>query len=99
MSQGAQLTAAGWRAARGGGARTTGCDGLPALTELDLSYSNITDQALLALRNLRTLTSLNLEGCENVTAAGMQAPRNTTAAPSLHIEFIKVARCGPSKLV
>jgi hypothetical protein len=34
---------------------------LPALTELNLSYSNVTDQALLALRSLRSLTSLKLE--------------------------------------
>jgi hypothetical protein len=31
---------------------------LPALTELDLSHSNVTAQALLALRNLRTLTAV-----------------------------------------
>jgi Leucine-rich repeat (LRR) protein len=60
---------------------------LPALTELDLSFSNVTDQALQALRSLRTLTSLNLYECENVTAAGVQALRNTTVSPSLQIEF------------
>jgi hypothetical protein len=48
--------------------------------------SNVTDQALQALRSLRTLTSLNLEDCEDVTAAGVQALRNTTVAPSLQIE-------------
>jgi hypothetical protein len=60
---------------------------LPALTKLDLSYSNVTDQALQVLRSLRTLTSLILYECENVTAAGVQALRNTTAAPGLHIEW------------
>jgi hypothetical protein len=59
---------------------------LPALTELDLSYSNVMDQALLSLRSLRSLTSLKLEdGCETVTAAGMQALRSSTAAPSLRM--------------
>jgi hypothetical protein len=60
---------------------------LPALTELDLSYSNVTDQALQVLRSLRTLTSLILYECENVTAAGVQALRSTTVAPNLHIEW------------
>mgnify|MGYP002176285075 CR=1 FL=1 len=61
---------------------------LPALTELDLSFSNVTDQTLLALRTVRTLTSLDLTECENVTAAGVQALRSTTAAPSLQIEWL-----------
>ena len=60
---------------------------LPALTELDLSYSDVTDQALQALRSLGTLTSLILEECEHVTAAGVEALRNTTVAPNLQIEF------------
>jgi Leucine-rich repeat (LRR) protein len=60
---------------------------LPALTELDLRYTKVTDQTLQALRSLRTLTSLNLQHCKNMTAAGVQALRNTTVAPSLHIEY------------
>jgi hypothetical protein len=60
---------------------------MPALTELDLRFSHVTDQALQALRSLRTLTSLRLEDCYMVTPAGVQALRNTTVAPNLHIKF------------
>jgi hypothetical protein len=38
------------------------------------------------LSNLPALTPLDLRYCYKVTAAGVQALRNTTAAPSLHIE-------------
>jgi hypothetical protein len=33
------------------------------------------------------LTSVDLRGCGKVTAAGVQALRSSTAAPSLHIEL------------
>jgi hypothetical protein len=39
------------------------------------------------LRSLRALTSLKLEECEHVKAAGVEALRNTTVAPNLQIEF------------
>jgi hypothetical protein len=39
-----------------------------------------------ALSSLPALTSLNLRYCNKVTAAGVQALRSTTAAPSLHIQ-------------
>ena len=37
--------------------------------------------------NLPSLAFLDLTNCIWVTAAGVQALRNTTAAPSLHIEW------------
>jgi hypothetical protein len=40
-----------------------------------------------ALSSLPALTSLDLRNCNKVTAAGVQALRNTTAAPSLRIEW------------
>jgi hypothetical protein len=58
-----------------------------ALESLNLlACGKVTDEALRALRSLPALTTLDLRGCK-VTAAGVQALRNTTAAPSLHIEF------------
>jgi hypothetical protein len=61
---------------------------LPALTSLDLSHCHkkLTDVGVRALSSLPALTFLNLRYCDKVTAAGVQALRNTTAAPSLHIE-------------
>ena len=47
----------------------------------------MTDEALRAVSSLPSLTFLNLTGCDKVTAAGVQALRNTTAAPNLHIEW------------
>jgi hypothetical protein len=47
----------------------------------------LTDAGLRAVSNLPALTSLDLRYCIKVTAAGVQALRNTTAAPSLHIEW------------
>jgi hypothetical protein len=38
-----------------------------------------------ARSSLPALASLDLSGCYNVMAAGVQALRSTTAAPSLHI--------------
>jgi hypothetical protein len=38
-----------------------------------------------AVSSLPALTALCLDNCYKVTAAGVQALRNTTAAPSLHI--------------
>jgi F-box/leucine-rich repeat protein 14 len=60
---------------------------LPALTTLHLRGIKVTDAGVLALSSLPALTSLDLRYCNNVTAAGVQALRSTTAAPSLHIEF------------
>jgi hypothetical protein len=37
--------------------------------------------------NLPALTSLDRRGCGNVTAAGVQALRSSTATPNLHIEY------------
>jgi hypothetical protein len=39
------------------------------------------------LSSLPALTSLDLSHCYKVTAAGVQALRSTTAAPSLRIEL------------
>jgi precorrin isomerase len=49
----------------------------------------LTDEALRAVvsSSLPALTLLDPRGCSQVTAAGVQALRSTTAAPSLHIEF------------
>jgi F-box/leucine-rich repeat protein 14 len=57
-----------------------------SLKSLDLRECfKLTDEAVRALSSLPALTSLNLSHCY-VTAAGVQALRSTTAAPSLHIE-------------
>jgi hypothetical protein len=61
---------------------------LPALTSLDLRCCiTVTDEGLLAVSSLPALVHLNLHCCYSarVTAAGVQALRNTTAAPNLHI--------------
>jgi hypothetical protein len=47
----------------------------------------VTDVGVRALSSLPALTELDLTGCDEVTAAGVQALRNTTAAPSLRIEW------------
>jgi hypothetical protein len=57
-----------------------------ALTFLDLGGCNVTDEGLRAVSSLPALSSLDLRSCYKVTAAGVQALRNTTTAPSLHIE-------------
>jgi hypothetical protein len=68
------------------GLRALSC--LPALTFLDLSCCfKVTDEGLRALSSLPALTFLGLSMCHKVTAAGVQALRNSTAAPSLHIQF------------
>jgi hypothetical protein len=60
---------------------------LPALNTLDLRYNRVkvTDVGVKALSILPALTTLDLRGCSKVTAAGVQALRSTTAAPSLRI--------------
>jgi hypothetical protein len=44
------------------------------------------EEGLRAVSSLPALSFLILRYCVNVTAAGVQALRNTTAAPNLHIE-------------
>jgi hypothetical protein len=62
--------------------------GLKSLTDLDIyGCTKVTDQALRAVSSLPSLTFIDLTGCDRVTAAGVQALRNTTAAPNLHIEW------------
>jgi len=59
---------------------------VPALTYLSLAMCDkITNEGVLALSSLPALTHLDLRHC-NVTAAGVQALRSTTAAPSLQIK-------------
>jgi hypothetical protein len=61
---------------------------LTALTSLHIcSCIKLTDQALRAVSSLPSLTFIDLNGCDKVTAAGVQALRNTTAAPNLRIEW------------
>jgi hypothetical protein len=57
-----------------------------ALKSLDLRGIKLTDEGVRALSSLPALTSIDLRDCSKVTAAGVQALRSTTAAPSLHIE-------------
>jgi bacterioferritin-associated ferredoxin len=56
------------------------------------SLNLVTNEALRAVRSLPALTFLDLRGCGNVSAAGVQTLRSTTAALSLHIEWVKVTR-------
>jgi len=59
---------------------------MTALTSLDLFYChNITNEGVLTLGSLPALTQLDLRNRNKVTAAGVQALRSTTTAPSLHI--------------
>ena len=66
--------------------------GMRALTSLSLLHVGITNDihefGLRVLSTLPALTHLDLRCCDGakVTAAGVQALRSTTAAPSLHIE-------------
>jgi hypothetical protein len=63
---------------------------LPALTSLSLrncNCINVTDVGIRALSSLPALKSLDLRDCPKATAAGVQALRSTTAAPSLHIKL------------
>ena len=39
------------------------------------------------MSSLPAFTFLDIRHCNRVTAAGVQALRNTTAAPNLHIEW------------
>jgi hypothetical protein len=60
----------------------------PAVVSLEMKsggWGVLTDEELRAVSNCTALTSLNLSWCHMVTAAGGQALRRTTAAPSLHI--------------
>ena len=45
----------------------------------------VADELLRALSSCTALTSLDLRWCFKVTAAGVQALRSTTVAPSLRI--------------
>jgi hypothetical protein len=47
----------------------------------------VASEGLRAVSGLPSLTFLDLNGCDKVTAAGVQALRNTTAAPSLRIDW------------
>jgi hypothetical protein len=64
----------------------------PAVVSLELKREYLaeevalTDEGLRAVSSLPALTSLDLRGSK-VTAAGVQALRSTTVAPSLHIKF------------
>ena len=59
--------------------------GMIALTSLDLFLcEGVSDVGVRALSSLPALTHLDLGLC-NVTAAGVQALRNTTAAPDLRV--------------
>ena len=44
-------------------------------------------EGLRAASSLPSFTFLDIRHCNRVTAAGVQALRNTTAAPNLHIEW------------
>jgi hypothetical protein len=62
-----------------------------ALVYLNLTWCvKITDAGLRAVSGLPALKFLGLNGCDEVTAAGVQALRNTTAAPSLRIEWYPI---------
>jgi Leucine-rich repeat (LRR) protein len=56
---------------------------LTALTTLNLSFCNVSDEVLRALSGLTALSTLDLRFCRNVTAAAKQALR--TAIPNLTI--------------
>jgi hypothetical protein len=59
-----------------------------SLTYLGLSWCyTVASEGLRAVSGLPSLTFLDLNGCDKVTAAGVQALRNTTAAPSLRIDW------------
>jgi hypothetical protein len=61
---------------------------LTALTSLDLAWCVlVSDEGLRAVSSLPSLTFLNLTNCFRATGAGVQALRNTTAAPTLRIEW------------
>jgi hypothetical protein len=62
----------------------------PAVVSLEIKgeagvTAALTDKGLRAVSSLASLTFLYLTYCFKVTAAGVQALRSTTAAPSLHI--------------
>jgi hypothetical protein len=61
--------------------------GFTALTTLELRCCHVTDEVLRAVSSLPSLTLLDLTGCDKVTAAGVQAPRNTTTTPYLRIDW------------
>ena len=59
---------------------------LTALTWLNLSFCNLTDRGLEALRseNLSALAHLHLRSCRNITAAGKQSLRNNSLILTIH---------------
>jgi F-box/leucine-rich repeat protein 14 len=73
---------------------------LPALTKLDLSYSNVTDQALQVLSSLRALTTLNLRWCHKVMDEGiMRAVSSLPALTSIDLRWCnKVTAAGVQAL-
>ena len=65
----------------------SGVNSCTALETLKLDHcKNITTEAVLALSCLPALTRLDLGGSGEVTAAGVQALRSTTASTNLHID-------------
>ena len=46
---------------------------LPALTELDIGCTSVTDEGLLALANMPALTRLCIGDCEHVAEEGVAA--------------------------
>ena len=65
--------------------RAVGGAGLTSLIHLDLR-EKVTADGLPALSSLPVLTELDVSWC-NVTAAGVDTLRNTTASPSLDTEL------------
>jgi hypothetical protein len=60
----------------------------PAVTSLEMKWTGeaaLTDEGLLAVSNLRGLTSLDLPGCRNITDEGVRAVSHIRALTSLDL--------------
>jgi F-box/leucine-rich repeat protein 14 len=56
-----------------------------ALTTLNNSGCNVTDEGLQALSSLTALSTLNLSWCGRVTAEGLQTLNSLTALTSIYL--------------
>ena len=59
--------------------------GLTTLTNLELSYANVTDAVLRELRGLTALTFLGLNGCSEVTDVGLQHLSSLAALADIYL--------------
>jgi len=93
-----QLRVADVMGASLGGGRLEKLAGLTNLEELRLSYTRVGDEDLRALRGMKNLMRLNLQGNDNVTDEGLAHLMNLKKLKWLHLSGTGVTTEGAAKL-